>query len=128
MFRSGMDRDLTGWLLRTEDGGNGDFPIDPASQQSSPRAWQYFELYSDGTVLIYSTPHRNKLGQALLAVSLSQCSVRADVKEPGAWLINDLERGGAVWRASFCQSNLGGGRPRVESAEHILSTHALDMS
>jgi len=109
MFRPGTCCELNGWLQRT-DGGAG----------AHPGAWQYFELYSTGTALVYSSPHRNKLGQALLAVALSQCSVAPDDKEAGAWLIRDVDRDSAVWRASSLQATR-----RDATVEGVLTAHAL---
>ena len=110
MFQPGMRCDLTGWL-------QADSTADPRHAGAER---QYFELYSNGTVLVYSSPHRNKLGQALLAVALSQCSVHMDPKEPGTWLIRDVDRDGAIWRCTSCQA-VG----RNESAESVLLAHAL---
>jgi len=108
MFRPGTQLSLTGWLKREESGASGG--------GCSTQSWQYFELYSSGTVLVYSSPHRNKLGQALAAVALSQCTVEAEPREAGVWLIRDVDRDRAVWRCSFCQA-----ASADETVEQILS-------
>lgn len=87
MFRPDTVCALTGWVHRSDDAS------------SPPR---YFELYSTGTLLIYASPHRNKLGQALCAVALQHANVTPDEARAGAWLITDMDRG-AVWRCDHLQ-------------------------
>jgi len=111
MFRPGTHLSLTGWL-KCEQAG---------TSRLCAQSWHYFELYSSGTVLVYSSPHRNKLGQALAAVALSQCEVEAEPREPGVWLIRDVDRDCAVWHCSSCQAARPG-----ETVEQVLSALARE--
>lgn len=99
-----MGCELTGWLQRA----------DCAPEHSE---WKYFELFSNGTALVYPSPHRNKLRQALCAVVLAHCSVQADPKDPGKWLIRDEYLDGAVWR---CQAAVK--RPGI-TVEQVLDPY-----
>ena len=106
MFHPGMRCDLSGWLQRA------DGAADPSRR--------YFELYTNGTALVYASPHRNKLGQALLAVALAQCSVEADPRDPSAWIIGDVDRDGTVWRCSSLQPTNSN-----ESVDDVLLAHRV---
>lgn len=88
MFKPGTRCELTGWLQRQGEG-----PVDS----------QYFECYSNGTVLSYANPHRNKLGQGQGALALSEATVVADPSEQGVWLVSDRSRAGVVWRCRSLQ-------------------------
>lgn len=92
MFRPGTRCELTGWLQRQVEG---------AADQVVES--QYFECYSNGTVLVYATPHRNKLGQAVGALALSEVTVTADPHEHGTWLVAAKSRKGATWRCRSLQ-------------------------
>ena len=78
----------------------------------------YFELYSNGTALVYASPHRNKVGQALWTVSLRKASVAADPLHAGEWLVTDGDRSATVWRCSDLQAI------DAETPEQVLVRHS----
>jgi len=103
MFRPETRCELLGWVHEVK-------------RDAPPR---YFELYSNGTALIYPSPHRNKIGQAEAAVPLRQATVAADPAHAGVWLVADPNGCGAVWRCSHLQPTRRG-----ESAAQVFLRHA----
>jgi hypothetical protein len=101
---------LAGWMQRADAG---------------PReaAQHWCELYSNGTVLCFASPHRNKLGQALHALSLSGASVRAEPGREGVFVVAD-ERGGR-WRCSGLRTDVLEQTP-ASVLEHYCSADGED--
>jgi len=99
MFRPETCCELVGWV--------------DAKPNGPPR---YFELYNNGLALIYASPHRNKIGQALGVVSLSQATVAADPSHAGVWLVTDSS---GVWRCTSLQPVQAGGA----TVEEIFGRH-----